>query len=734
MTNSLFSGILDRAANPSERAAGLASAGIAEELMRLKPDAIPGVTLPENAYLSTARSMLFRFSGQKDGSGIFALRNLQDPARSKFATQLHGLAEVTRAGVAHSPNWSFRNGDKLGRLVAYGEDEARWNQPQGENEGAGALIEETAATNLIENVWGVGLAPGNLGTDAGASLPTKWSLAGATASEWTARGRGASRGWPYVELEYTGADSFMRIYMNEAGAAPATAGQDYIAFCGLQVVDGLFADAALGLRVEFYDSGDNFLESDRVDAEDLIDGDLRGFFVSVTAPASTAYARLCLRVEATASTTIRFRVFAGNLKNESTLSAPVISAEDVIEQASRAAETPGGLTCERASRALFFDWNFEQGGACFGAVEFLENVPVVGRALQRWKGVSTNLLSNPGFEGAAAPSTLPTNHNFTGASATEEIVGRGRENRVPYVDVRFANGSANSNFGLVLDQIDTIPAEVGDEFTLQGGFRLMAGDWSNVTNLQIRLRERNGGSYGSAHDESFTASEINRNQHRRWYLTATMADGATDYVVPFFLFDATGAYDFTVRFYAGQLEEEGYPTSLILPPPGVVAMSTRDSDQITLEAAPYLGDQTQCTTYIRARSAHGSDELEGFVLLANVGDDDGDNLMAQFAITEGGFNGRVRQGGSTDFDQSSANVPAAGHAGNMAMSVEEDNVRLAIKVDDNAVETFDETSLTVPTMSNPIVKFAIARHGALIEEFGIIPAVLTDAEVSALVQ
>lgn len=115
----------------------------------------------------------------------------------------------------------------------------------------------------------------------------------------------------------------------------------------------------------------------------------------------------------------------------------------------------------------------------------------------RIEGARTNLIRNDTMVGAGAgtPGTTPTNWgSFTGGTITRQIVGTGTEQGVDYIEIRYSGTSnANTGLNLVFEGNQQIAALTGQSWSGSFYLRLLAGDFSNITNVRLVMSERDSG-------------------------------------------------------------------------------------------------------------------------------------------------------------------------------------------------------------------------------------------------
>ena len=482
------------------------------------------------------------------------------------------MATHSRTSSAWYPNWDFKSGSEVGRLVEYGADERRY--------GDYGALDEGAATNHIRNPRCEGTQTGPL--NAGGVLPDHWASAGLVAAEWTFVGSGVEQGWPYAELSYSGSDNAVDIYFEGTTAFGVLTGQSMASSVGVRLVSGSLANTGIAIRSQDLNSGGGQLSvtntSIAVDTEHRRFAQLR-----TTAGGGTqTNARFGLQFTNSAAANFTLRIYAPQLEQSATPSSPILPTAGTPAAATRAADVVTGVTTDRASRGWYdTQWDYTDGGLVGDLLEFLPGVPRVGPKGLLVEEGSTNHIRNPRAEGAVAgaPGTLPTNWQVSGlGTGAQEVAGAGHENGWPYVDVRFS-GTPSGNITVLFEGNTQVSASTGETWTLACGVKIASGSLSNLSGISLDLVERTGA--GGFVTTQTGQTETPLTTHARFVSTATLSGGGTvGVVVPGLkvIWDGSGAIDITLRIYAPQLEQKAYPTSVVLPEAGSPAAATRAKD------------------------------------------------------------------------------------------------------------------------------------------------------------
>lgn len=215
----------------------------------------------------------------------------------------------------------------------------------------------------------------------------------------------------------------------------------------------------------------------------------------------------------------------------------------------------------------------------------------------------TNSIRNPRAEGATlggigAGGVLPTNWAVGALGGiTTTVVGTGTEAGIPYCDLRFT-GTASGNFGV--DCEGWLGAAPGDVWTYSAFVRLVAGSLTNVTAVTTRVYYSGGGT-NSQGTVTPTAAGL---ASQRWVCAPATAGTGAGSVKGALRIDVAGAVDLTLRVGAAQLEKGPAPSSVILPPAGAPAATTRSADQTRVIGLP-IGPATMLIQATHTGSASG---------------------------------------------------------------------------------------------------------------------------------
>lgn len=590
------------------------------------------------------------------------------------------MREVTRSGVGYSPNWDFRSGSEVGRLVEYAADAVRWNQPPGK---PGSALIEAATTNLITNPRAEGVS---------SSLPTnwtEWNQAGVTLSGQT---YGVENGWPYYECTFSGAPTASQVYDLRTGVNSAAVVNDPATHSvGLRVVAGSLAGVTSVSTALSWQNSTPASISDVYQAVS-IDGTHRRFFKTSTGPASTAWVRPFVRFVFTgAAVSFTLRVYAPQNEKNASPTSPILPPADAPGASTRGPETiTAGLTSTRSGRANYIDWDFTSGGIVRGMTEFQSNCPRVGRRGLLVEEGTTNQIRNARGEGGTG-STEPTNWSLTGTWDSIATWSEGTENGWPYAQV-VLSGTPSGTGVISFEPNTQIVAADGETWCTAVGIARVAGDFTNIDSLVLRQRiADSGGGYEAAIDTADLQSNID-SSHRRFFSAGTISDPDTAYIGPQILAAYTsGAIDITLRFYAPQCEQKAYPTSPMLPAVGAPAASTRAPDVVKITAGEWFDiPGSLFVEFVNNGVKEGATGPAYLSCTSNVND----SLAIRDYSTTGDV--VVRDGGTVVVDTALLWTPTVGAVRRVAVALKDNDVAASAT---SATQALD-TSCTMPAVGD----------------------------------
>lgn len=411
---------------------------------------------------------------------------------------------------------------------------------------AGAL----AGRNMIANPRAEGAVAGTPGTP-----PTGWSVGASHASIITSiLGRGDAdpvTGWPYVDVRLSGTPAVSgqncSIGFAPTTQIPASQNQVWNLSVHTQIIAGsLSGIVSGGIRVNEYSSAGGFLTGTNPAALPSSTATRQSYPYTV-ANAATAFFSPC------------YIFFLGTTALDLTVrfSAPQLSL-----------------------------------GVLLGAV----SLPPVGQPSASYIESGARLLieesrqngiRNPRAEGSAAgtPGTLPTNWAInTGSGAiTYSVVGTGTEDGIPVFDIAFSGTpTASSTCFISPEGAAAIAAANGQTWTASTYARLVAGAAPSQFYLEQRTYDA-GSTLLSSNPGSFVTVTGAALATQRLIYPLVLAQATTAFVRPTIGFNYTIGVpiSFTLRVGGFQQELGAFATSLMLPPPGSPAATTRANDLAT---------------------------------------------------------------------------------------------------------------------------------------------------------
>jgi hypothetical protein len=344
----------------------------------------------------------------------------------------------------------------------------------------------------------------------------------------------------------------------------------------------------------------------------------------------------------------------------------------------------------------------------------------------------TNGIRNPRAEGATpgvigAGGVLPTNWAVGALGGiTVTVVATGTEASIPYCDIRFS-GTASGNFGV--DCEGWISAAPSDVWTYSAFVRLVAGSLTNVTAVTTRVYYSGGGT-----NTQGTVTPTNAGlAGQRWASAPATAGTGVGSVKGALRIDVAGAIDLTIRVGAAQLEKGPASSSVILPPAGAPAATTRSADQTRVIGLP-IGPATMLIQATHTGSASGFGVTFGgwgpnndfnnssyFTLGAGAG-------TPSFTAISGGVGTNRVLSGSGGYNQPATYVGATGPN---AIMFALNSASTASAAAFAQPSTADRAALGGSPWGNPSL-IGLASGVGIYQRWALYPTRLADAQVIAL--
>jgi hypothetical protein len=242
-----------------------------------------------------------------------------------------------------------------------------------------------------------------------------------------------------------------------------------------------------------------------------------------------------------------------------------------------------GYRSGRTTSGLYRDYAGTWQSAAAGTVrvDYSTGVPV---ALN--EAASTNLVSNPRFEGASAgtPGTVPTSMTMTGSVSglTRTIVGVGTVNGLPYIDVRYAGTtSASSVLNLTYSTYTLLNLSAGQHLVQGAWVAIVGGTTTGLTFKHWGIIYDNAVVTRLDDQTQFFPSAVLTRVQRAITVPSTGTPPYKQTNAAFLLYFANAtAVNCTLRIAAPQWEVGTTLSSPILPPVASPAQTLRDADRL----------------------------------------------------------------------------------------------------------------------------------------------------------
>ncbi|CAK9003874.1 Transglycosylase-like protein with SLT domain, partial [Durusdinium trenchii] len=501
------------------------------------------------------------------------------------------LGEVTRAGPAFVPNWSFRSGDRVGPLREVAANEARWNEPPEDKYWPQPLVETAAGANGVRNPWGLGSRLGVIGGVG--QMPTHWDASyGSTTVEIVSELE--LDGWPVTGFEFTGgSNSDSEFLFFEETTSFAAVQNDWVVFYFVaRVSSGDFTGIdRLELQINEYDSGGSSTTNSTVGDHNVdmiaagLDDELRIFcMIYQVQGATTASVRPTFRQRSAASGAssidLGLEMGAAQIAQGTEAASPVFPPRGTIAAGSRVADTrAGGLQFERASRAISFAWSGKNGDPAGPAREYLPNAPLSDETgFHRSMRSTTNLIENPGFENytlgvIGSGGVLPDNMSISTGGLTWEIVKVYREGARKIIRFRL-DGTATGNLAVAFSTATEIAAVQNDLYCQHFDIRVIKGELQGTA--QCRLFERDSG--GTAVATPYEDIPVVDGRWRRGLFKDPISHASTAYAQPYLYVTSQSGDVFDnaeIELALPMAEKLAFPTMPTLPEEGQTGTSSR---------------------------------------------------------------------------------------------------------------------------------------------------------------
>jgi hypothetical protein len=269
--------------------------------------------------------------------------------------------------------------------------------------------------------------------------------------------------------------------------------------------------------------------------------------------------------------------------------------------------TGPAITFTRASGATYFDANGVLQTAADDAPRF-DHDPVTGESrgllieeqrtnsLRNSQGGGSTVGTHTG--GSGAGGVLPTNWIWSSGGLSLDVVGTGTEDGLSYIDIRFYGTVTASIAALGYEAQSHIVAANGQTWSASHYVRTVAGNLTNITEVETQIRLNNVSTAVDTENVAFTPSA----SYQRATATTTIADATVNRIVArLALAFSTGTIDITLRIAAPQLELGAFATSYI---PTTTAAATRAAESAVVTPISSFYNQVEgtlfCDSFVRS--------------------------------------------------------------------------------------------------------------------------------------
>lgn len=319
-----------------------------------------------------------------------------------------------------------------------------------------------------------------------------------------------------------------------------------------------------------------------------------------------------------------------------------------------------------------------------------------------------NLVRNPSFAGASAPSTLPSNMNiFKDAGLTVTVVETGILDGVNYFRFRVNGTTISSGNLLCLFETNSFIVSTAGVHCVGLSTRLEAGSMSGITNPRIILQEYTSGSgfIGSSVAGALSFGPVwNRSNDT---LTAVGTGGNNLRVFMQLDHGAGVAVDFTIDVGIPQVEKGAFPLSSIA---GAGSQCTRTSDTVQLNNPETFIGLASGSIYCEWEEVLGAIGVQRYLWSYRV---DGNNYIRVYIGGDNKVYFDVANGGVLQCNLASTNTIVAGQKYKMAVAWE--NGRFALRLSAALGSPANIASGTPPT-GTPVLWVGSNQNSVLINQ------------------
>lgn len=262
----------------------------------------------------------------------------------------------------------------------------------------------------------------------------------------------------------------------------------------------------------------------------------------------------------------------------------------------------------------------------------------------------TNEIRNNTMQGASAPSTLPTNWNFSGTGVTAAVVGTGTTAGIEYIDIRLSGTTGGTSGFLAFETVTGVAWTNTQVFTSSSWIQIVSGSTTNISSIALAA---NGYDAGSAFIGGISAGTQSAAVSSVWQRITRVLTGAN----PSLAFGRPGlalsysngaAIDITLRIGLPQLEQRAFATPPIKTTGSAVTVNA-STDSSTAQIPSGAG-----TVVLQARTAAGA----GTQTLWTLNDGTADNRIYIQRNSSNEIHAIVVNGGVTQADLNLGTVTA----------------------------------------------------------------------------
>lgn len=170
---------------------------------------------------------------------------------------------------------------------------------------------------------------------------------------------------------------------------------------------------------------------------------------------------------------------------------------------------------------------------------------------------ATNFIRNNTMQGAVAgtPGILPNAWAAALGGLSRQVVGKGVESGIDYLDIRFFGSAPTSNAIIEFEPANAVQSIPGQVWVGSVYAKLIAGSLTNVSTVRTRIREGLSDSTFVTDDTKVQAlgdGALNRARFEHARVASAGAERITAQIIVYF----SGAVDFTLRVGLPQLERD----------------------------------------------------------------------------------------------------------------------------------------------------------------------------------